>query len=212
MQFRTTDISSQINLAFWSGNVYNCLCHAEFQNSLLTSKKALEILCSFHAIPSFSLKVYSLLGFDGRINKILLIELNQASSTCVLPTFGYDELYKVLAGPCVRILGRYDHQSVLQFLLMKLRTATDSAWLDNLPELRQVGFLRCNFVPFSICFQLRFLYCIRKSELYSIILVLNSKILFVLIMLSSFQTSHNCFHMLLFLKPHKSYLYAVFSC
>ena len=124
--------SHVFNLAFWSGNVYNCICLAEFQNSLLTPKKALEILCSFLAIPSCSPNVFSLLGFDGRINK--------TSPICVVPTFGYDEFHEVLAGPCVRIFDRYDHQSVLQFLLMKHRTATDSAWLDILSELRQVSF------------------------------------------------------------------------
>ena len=117
-QFNTSAMSFQSNLAFWSGNAYNCVCLAEFPNNLLTPKKAL--------------------GFAGPTNRILLSELHQASSVCVVHTFGYDELYNVLAGPCVEIQDRYDPQSVLQFLLIKLRTATDSAWLDNLPELRQV--------------------------------------------------------------------------
>ena len=76
------------------------------------------------------------MGFDGRTNKTLLLELNQVPPSSVVAAFGYDELCKLLAGPLVKILDRDDHNSVLQFLLLEMRSAVYSAWLENLTELR----------------------------------------------------------------------------
>ena len=56
----------------------------------------------------------------------------------------------MLAGPCIKILDRYDFQSVLLFLLMKLRTALGSAWLNNFHELRQVSDLLHLFILVSV--------------------------------------------------------------
>ena len=61
------------------------------------------------------------MGFDGRTSKAISAELVQAPSVCVIPTFSFEELDKILAGPAIKVLDRYDHHSVLQFLLMKLR-------------------------------------------------------------------------------------------
>ena len=78
------------------------------------------------------------MGFEGRTTKTISAELVQAPNVCVIPTFSFEDLDKVLAGPAIKILDRYDHHSVLQFLLMKLRSATGSVWLNDLPELRKV--------------------------------------------------------------------------
>ena len=130
---------AQVNLAFWSGNVYNSLCLSEFPNSLQTASKVLDAISSFLAVTSNLPIVFSLLGFDGRVSKTLTTELDQSTTICIVATFGYEDLYKMLAGPCIKILDRYDIHSVLQFLLMKLRTTLGSAWLNNLQELREVS-------------------------------------------------------------------------
>ena len=138
LQLHSAPRSAQLVLVFWSENVYNCLYLAEFSSSLLEAKKALEVLNCFLAIPSKPPIIHSLIGFDGRTVKSLVTELSQIPPACVVPTFSHEDLYKILAGPTVRILDRYDLHSVLQFLLMKLRTALDLAWVNNLPELRKV--------------------------------------------------------------------------
>ena len=136
-QFNTTSKNSQINLAFWSaGNVYNCLCLSEFPNSLQPATKILEVISSFLAVTSDPPTLCSLLEFDGRVNKTLATELDQPTPVCIIPTFNFQELQKMLAGPCIKISDRYDFQSVLQFLLMKLRTALGPSRLDNFHELR----------------------------------------------------------------------------
>ena len=145
-QFNTTSRSSQINLAFWSGNVYNCLCLSEFPNSLQPATKILEVISSFLAVTSDPPTVCSLLGFERRVNKTLTTELDQPTPVCIIPTFNFEEIHKMLAGPCVKILDRYDFQSVLQFLSMKLRTALGSSWLDNLHELRRVRICPTSFI------------------------------------------------------------------
>ena len=105
--------------------------------SLMEAKKVLEVAGCFLAITSTPVSIYSLLGFDARTVKTLQTELHQAPSPCA--TFGYEDLYKVFAGgSAIKILDRYDLHSVLHFFLMKLRTALDSAWMSNLPELRKV--------------------------------------------------------------------------
>ena len=81
------------------------------------------------------------MGFDGRTSKAISAELVQAPTVCVLATFSFEDLDKVLAGPAIKILDRYDHHNVLQFLLMKLQSAAGSVWLNDLPELRKVIFI-----------------------------------------------------------------------
>ena len=134
LQFTSSTKVAQVNLAFWSGNVYNSLGLSEFPNSLQTAPKVLDAISSFLAVTSNPRTVFSLLGFDGRTT-----ELDQSTPICIVATFGYEDLYKMLAGPCIKILDRYEIHSVLQFLLMKLRTALGSAWLNNLQELREVS-------------------------------------------------------------------------
>ena len=68
----------------------------------------------------------------------MVTELQQSPEICIVPNFSYEELYKTLAGPTIKILDRYNFRSVIQFFLMKLHSPLDSDWLSNLPELRKV--------------------------------------------------------------------------
>ena len=129
----------RLSVPFWSGNVLNHLLLAEVPPSLCEAKKILEIVGSFLAVSCDPITIFSVLGFDVRTAKTLTVELNQALPICVVPTFNYEDLYKVLAGPAIKILDRYDLHSILRFFLMKLRTALDTACLNNLPELRKVS-------------------------------------------------------------------------
>ena len=126
-------------MSFWAGNVCNHLLLAEIAPSLQEAKRILEIIGCFLAIPTKSPVIFSLLGFDARSVKALNSKLNQIPPACVVPTFNSGDLYKVLAGPAVKILDRYDLHSVVQFFLMNLQTALSSTWLNNFPELRQVS-------------------------------------------------------------------------
>ena len=139
----------RVVITFWAGNVFNYFCLAEFPDAQLSAKKAIQVVSSYLSVPSKPPLVYSLLGFDARSAKTLTVELNQIPSICVVPTFGHCDLYKVLAGPTVKILDRFDYHSILQFLLMKLKTALEAAWLNNNPELRKVGL---PLLSVSLCF------------------------------------------------------------
>ena len=141
---------SSPKLAFWSGNVYNCLCLSEFPNSLQPAIIVLAVISSFLSVTNDSPTVCSLLGFDGRVSKKLSAELDQTTPVCVIPTFALEELHKVLAGPCIKCLDRHDFQSFLLFVLMKLRTALGSTWLNNLHELRRVSVLFHFFILISV--------------------------------------------------------------
>ena len=128
----------QVFLIFWSGNVLNQLLLTEVPNVLFTPKWILQNVCSFLAVFPAIPPLLSLSGFDSRTSKSLVTELFQAPAVCIVPTFSFEDLDKALAGPTVKILDRYGYHSVLQFLLMKLRTASGSVWLIDLPELRKV--------------------------------------------------------------------------
>ena len=138
LQLRTEQYDSQLILVFWSGNVFNRFLLAEFTNSLTSPKGILQTISCFLAIFPTVPPLYSVMGFDERTTKTISAELVQAPTVSVIPTFSFEDLDKVLAGPAIIILDRYDHHSVLQFLLMKLRSAAGSVWLNDLPELRKV--------------------------------------------------------------------------
>ena len=84
------------------------------------------------------------------MSKSITSELVQVPTVCVVPTFSYEDLDRVLAGPTIKILDRYDYHSVLQFLLMKLRTASGSLWLNELSELRKVSFFNFSQLLFRV--------------------------------------------------------------
>ena len=156
-----------------------CFCLAEIPKAQLSAKKALQVVSSYLSVPSKPPPAYSLLGFDARSAETLSTEFYQIPPICVVPNFGHDDLYKVLAGPTVKILDRFDYHSILYFLLMKLRTALESAWLNNFPELRKVGllglsiffifFLFLSFGSWKVMYTVTFLSCavLRKRHIAS---------------------------------------------
>ena len=82
LQFCSSPKNSQVKLAFWSGNVYNCLCLSEFPNSLQPAIIVLAVISSFLSVTNDSPTVCSLLGFDGRVSKKLSAELDQTTRLC----------------------------------------------------------------------------------------------------------------------------------
>ena len=143
LQFSSSTKVAQVNLAFWSGNVHNSLCLSEFPNNLQTAPNVLDFISSFLAVTSNPPTVFSMLGFDGRVSKTLTTELDQSIPICIVATFGYEDLYKMLAGPCVKILDSYDIHSVLQFRLMKLRTALVISLAQHLAGASRSKHLHC---------------------------------------------------------------------
>ena len=78
-----------------------------------------------------------------------------SSLPCVMPalkkpskvnTFGPTELESCLSLPSSQILDRYDFRSILDYLLLKLRSGLDNDWLQNLPVLHKVYFMFIFFI------------------------------------------------------------------
>ena len=135
------ELNNTIHSLSWSSGPETSsigFCWLNLQTASLRPKEILQTISSFLAIFQTVPPLYSVMGFDGRSTKTISAELVQAPNVCVIPTFSFEDLDKVLAGPAIKIFDRYDHHSVLQFLLMKLRSATGSVWLNDLPELRKV--------------------------------------------------------------------------
>ena len=74
---------------------------------------------------------------------------SQASPSCLLGkqqpvnvnTFNPAEFEQSLLIPTSQIIERHDYRTILDFLLIKLRTALDRDWLKKLPLLHNVNFI-----------------------------------------------------------------------
>ena len=80
----------------------------------------------------------SLINFDERHSTSLSTSLPGRKRPMIVTGFGPTELEKCLAMPTSRILERHDFRTILDFLLMKLRTALDQEWLQSVPVLHKV--------------------------------------------------------------------------
>ena len=88
--------------------------------------------------------------FDSPPSCVCLVDCPEKLCTCLktsLPGklksasvngFNQAELERCLSIPKSRILDRHDYRTILDFLLMKLRTALDRDWLQSLPTLHKV--------------------------------------------------------------------------
>ena len=54
--------------------------------------------------------------------------------------FDPEDLQRVLVIPSVQVMDRFDFRSVLDFLLLRLRSASGSSWLSGLLEFQKVIF------------------------------------------------------------------------
>ena len=116
LQMQSSSDLTKLFLSFWAGNVCNHLLLTEVTPNLLDTKKILEVIDSFLAVPSSPPVIFSLLGLDARSAKSLKSELSHFQPSCIVPTFRYEYLYKVIPGSSVKILHRFELHSVLQFL------------------------------------------------------------------------------------------------
>ena len=99
--------SSQVIHSFRYSNVFNHFVFAEIPDSLVTPKEILRLIGSFLTIPPVP-PLYSLLGFDERTSKSTTAEFVQVPAVCIVPTFSFEHMDRVLAGPTINNLDRYD--------------------------------------------------------------------------------------------------------
>ena len=140
LSFQNNQFETHIFLNFWTGNVFYQVCLGTGPRGTLVPKKMMGVVASFLSL------------FDVHPSCICLIDCPESLNSCfkaslpgcLRPTsvngFGPSESERCLSLPTSRILERHDYRTILDFLLMKLRTALDRDWLQSLPTLHKVRF------------------------------------------------------------------------
>ena len=126
---------------FWSGNSLHSICLAVLPGRLTNQSALLTIIRSFFALLDKEVHLLFFSGFSRRLAWTISRVLPQHKRICSTPKFGPEVLEQLLVVPTVQILDRFDFRSVLDFLLLRLRSACGSSWISSLPNFEEVYLL-----------------------------------------------------------------------
>ena len=157
-----TPVATYVILCFWAENVLYRVCIGGAPRGMLLPRKVLTLVASFLSLFETFPNCVSLIGFSDKLNDCLSSCLPGLKPPSTVNPFGPSEFERTLAGPTAQVIERHDFRSILDYLLMKLRTALDRDWLEKLPLLHKVGF-RLWFFFFSIV-----MFCTSSSILFSV--------------------------------------------
>ena len=145
-----TSTHNYVYVNFWSGSVYYQICLGSGPRGPLIPKKILTVISSFitffESVPS----CISLINCSARLEACLLSSLPGQKLPSALCSFGSTEFERCLSVPTSKILERHDFRTILDFLLMKLRTASDRDWIHSLPVLHKVVLLFSFFLSYIL--------------------------------------------------------------
>ena len=127
-----------VYLNVWSGSVYHQICLGSGPRGLLIPKKILTAISSFVTLFESAPSCLSLIDCSAILEVFLLSSLPGQRPLSALCSFGPADFERCLAVPTSKILERHDFRTIIDFLLMILRTALDRDWLYSLPELHKV--------------------------------------------------------------------------
>ena len=105
---------------------------------MLLPRKIINIVASFLSLFEVMPTCVCLIGFGDKLVDCFTTCLPGLKSPSAISSFGPNEFERTLAGPTTQITERHDYRSILDYLLMKLRTALDKDWLHKLPLLHKV--------------------------------------------------------------------------
>ena len=120
-------------VSFWSGNVLHRISLGTGPRGLLIPKKIFGLVASFITLFESPPSCVCLVGMGDKLNQCLTSTLPGTKRSNLVHSFGPNDFEKCLPGPTVNIIERHDFRSILDFLLMKLRTTLDRDWLQSLP-------------------------------------------------------------------------------
>ena len=159
--------SIELFVNFWSGSVYHQVCLGSGPRGLLIPKRILSVITAFVSLFEKPPSYVGLIGSPDRLETCLVNSLPGKLRPTAVSGFRPNDLEKSLSLPTSKILERHDFRSILDYLLMKLRTALDREWLQSLPILHKVIISRLNesVLGFISLFSVGFLVC-DQSLLY----------------------------------------------
>ena len=140
LSLEKTPTNDLVIVSFWSGNVLHRICLGTGPRGLLIPKKILGLVASFITLFENPPSCVCLVGMGDKLNQCLTSTLPGTKRPNLVHSFGQMISRNVLLAT-VNIIERHDFRSILDFLLMKLRTALDRDWLQSLPLLLKVFIL-----------------------------------------------------------------------
>ena len=140
LMFQHNSADSVLILCFRSGNVFHQICLATAPRGMLLPREILALTSFFLSLFEVPPPCAAIVGAGEKLSAGLPSVLQGEMKTSIVYTFGPGELEQVLASPTAKIIERHDYRCILDFLLMKLRTALDQKWLQSLPTLYKVTF------------------------------------------------------------------------
>ena len=138
LSYQSSFTANYLYLNFWSGNIYYQVCLGSGPRGILLPKKILTLISSYLSLFENPPNCLSLINFDERLGTSLSLSLPGRKRPMIVTGFEPTELEKCLAMPTSHILERHDFRTILDFLLMKLRTALNQEWLQSVPVLHKV--------------------------------------------------------------------------
>ena len=138
-----------------------------WSREILITRRILDLISSFLSLLEQPLSCISVLGVGDKLGDCLASTLPGTRRAKVVNTYGPDEFEKSLEMPTAQIreIERHDFCPILDYLLMKLRTALDRDWLHSLPTLHKVVFSLLTFVLVSKSKNLLIVFhCVIKLE------------------------------------------------
>ena len=116
---------SFVILSFWSGNVFHRVCLGSSPRGMLLPRRILNLLASFLSLFETPPSCIALIGVDEKLVDCFQNSLPGTKKPFSVKTYEPVEFESSLALPTAQIIERHDFRSILDFLLMKMRTALD---------------------------------------------------------------------------------------
>ena len=138
LSYQSSSTANYFYLNVWSGNIYYQFCLGSGPRGVLLPKKILTLTSSYLSLFESPPSCLSLINFDERLGATIIASLPGRKRSMVVSGFGPMELEKCLAMSFFRTVERHDFRTILDFLLLKLRSALDQDWLQAIPVLHKV--------------------------------------------------------------------------
>ena len=145
LALQQTPTASFLILSFWSENVFHRICLGSALRGMLLPRKVLSLVSSFLSLFDVVASCLDLVNLGDKLGDFLSTCLPGKQPPTVLRPFGPEEFEKSLALPTSQIIERLDYRNILDFLLIKLRTALEKDWLQIIPSLYKINFLLVSY-------------------------------------------------------------------
>ena len=149
LRIATCSNETKLFVNFWAGNSLHSMCIAVYPSRTNSPAVFIPPISGFLALLDKGVQLQFVTGFTRRFTCSLSRILPQHQRICSVPKFDAEDLKRAILVPSVQILDRFDFHSVLDFLIMRLRSAIGSTWLSALPDFQKVTIL-CILSPFGV--------------------------------------------------------------